>query len=57
MNLGISTLLNLNLGAITYNCILLILLDLAVHLDNGCLQHEAPFLPTATSLLSAEITT
>ena len=55
MNVGITSLLSLNLGAISYNCDLLILLDLVVDLDNDCLQHEAPVLPTATSLLSADI--
>ena len=49
--------MSLNLGAISYNSNLLILLDLAVHLDNDYLQHEAPVLPTATSLLSADIST
>ena len=47
MNLGISTLLNLNLGANIYNCNLLILLDLAIYLYNDCLEHEAPLLLTA----------
>ena len=47
MNLGISTLFNLNLGAITSKYNLVILRDLAVQLDNDCLQHEAPLLPTA----------
>ena len=57
MNLGITSLMSSNLGAITYNCNLLILLDLAVYLDNDCLQYEEPLLSTASSLSSADIST